>query len=91
MASDSFSSDPASTDFDAFCDFVVKIKQQGAENLTPEQSVAEFRDYQQKLRLWNERNELSQQQADRGEAEPLDDQAVLSRLRQRLAREGKLE
>jgi len=76
------------SDFGQFCDFVVSIRDSGVNDLTPEQSVEEFRAYQEKLRRWNERNELSEQQARRGEAKPLDDEAVLARLRARLAQQG---
>ena len=41
-----------------------------------------------KLTRWNERNQLALEQSGRGLSKPLDDQRVLARLRQRLAKEG---
>ena len=80
------------SEFNAFCDFVVQIQKQGAESLTPEQSVQEFRNHQsQQQQQWQEKNLLSQQQSQRGEAKPLDDKAILARLRTRLAQNGKSE
>ena len=43
---------------------------------------------QDKLIRWNERNRLAVQQSQQGLSKPLDDEAVLGRLRERLAREG---
>ncbi len=78
----------SSNDFSQFCDFVVHIRNSGAVDLTPEQSVQKFREEQEKLRIWNERNAISEAQARRGEAKPLDDKAVIARVRQRLAQLG---
>ena len=81
----------SSSDFSQFCDFVVQIRNSGAEDLTPEQSVQKFREEQEKLRIWNERNAISQAQADRGEAKPLDFDALWNRVSQRLAERGVAE
>ena len=43
---------------------------------------------QDKLIRWEERNRLSTQQSEQGLSAPLDDEAVLGRLRERLAKEG---
>jgi Arc/MetJ-type ribon-helix-helix transcriptional regulator len=43
---------------------------------------------QEKLRRWNEGNRLAIEQSKQGLSKPLDDEAVLARLRERLAREG---
>ena len=43
---------------------------------------------QDKLTRWDERNQLSIQQSQQGLSRPLNDEAVLGRLRERLAREG---
>lgn len=80
-----------STDFNQFCDFLVQIRDRGATDLTPEQSVQKFREEQEKLRIWNERNAISQAQADRGEAKPLDFDALWNRVSQRLAERGVAE
>jgi hypothetical protein len=77
-----------SNEFSQFCDFLVHLRDEGAEYLTPEQSVEEFRKRQDKIRAWHEANAISQEQVRRGEAKPLDDEAVISRLRKRLADHG---
>ena len=46
---------------------------------------------QDKLARWNDRNRLATQQSYRGLSKPLDDEKVLARLRDRLAKEGILE
>ena len=43
---------------------------------------------QDKLIRWEERNRWSTQQSEQGLSKPLDDEAVLGRLRERLAKEG---
>jgi hypothetical protein len=75
-----------SSDFNQFCDFVAHIRNSGAAELTPEQTVQRFREEQEKVRVWNERNAISEAQARRGEAKPLDDDAVIGRLYANLAR-----
>jgi Arc/MetJ-type ribon-helix-helix transcriptional regulator len=46
---------------------------------------------QDKLIRWNERNRIAMRQSQQGLSQPLDDKAVLDRLRERLAKEGILE
>ena len=43
---------------------------------------------QDKLTRWDERNRIAMQQSRQGLSRPLDDEAVLDRLRERLAKEG---
>ena len=43
---------------------------------------------QDKLIRWEQRNRLSTRQSEQGLSKPLDDEAVLGRLRERLAKEG---
>jgi len=43
---------------------------------------------QDKLTRWEERNRIAMQQSQQGLSKPLDDEAVLGRLRERLAKEG---
>ncbi len=43
---------------------------------------------QEKLARWDERNRLATEQSELGLSEPLDDERVLARLRERLAQEG---
>jgi len=42
----------------------------------------------ERVTRWNERNRLAGEQSQQGLSKPLDDQKVLMRLRERLAREG---
>jgi hypothetical protein len=75
-------------DFGEFCEFVVRMRDAGTSHLTPEKSVEEFRKEQEKLRVWQERNALSQQQAELGEFKPLDLDGVMGRVKERLAARG---
>ena len=43
---------------------------------------------QDRLIRWEERNRMAMQQSQEGLSRPLDDKAVLTRLRERLAKEG---
>jgi Arc/MetJ-type ribon-helix-helix transcriptional regulator len=43
---------------------------------------------QEKLRRWNEGNQMALEQSRQGLSRPLDDAAVIDRLRKRLAAEG---
>ena len=43
---------------------------------------------QDKLIRWDQRNQVAMRQSQQGLSKPLDDQAVLGRLRERLAKEG---
>ena len=43
---------------------------------------------QDRLIRWSERNQIAVQQSQQGLSRPLDDKAVLTRLRERLAKEG---
>jgi hypothetical protein len=76
------------SDFSQFCDFVVKIRDAGADNITPEQSVEEFRLEQEKWRRWNEGNAVAQEQTRRGLYGPLDLDAMLARIEQRISARG---
>ena len=46
---------------------------------------------QDKLLRWNERNQIAIQQSKKGLSKPLDDDAVLQRLRARLEKEGVID
>lgn len=77
-----------STEFAQFCDFIVHIRNSGPADLTPEQSVEKFREEQVKLRIWNERNAIAEEQTRRGDYRPLDDEAVIRRLYANLAKQN---
>ena len=74
------------SEFGDFCDFVTQLRDRGTSGLTPEQSVQEFRDHQEKLRRWNERNAKSASQAAAGLAKPVDLDAMMTRVDARLSR-----
>jgi hypothetical protein len=78
------------SEFHQFVEFVAQIRDRGVNDLTPEQSVQQFRELQEqeKLRIWHERNAISEEQARRGEAKPLDFEAVWTRVSKRLADRG---
>ena len=78
----------SSSEFAAFCDFVVRIHASGASDLTPEQSVEEFRAEQEKLRVWNERNAIAAEQTRQGDYRPLDVEALLARVEDQLTDHG---
>jgi Arc/MetJ-type ribon-helix-helix transcriptional regulator len=43
---------------------------------------------QDKLTRWHDRNQLAVEQSEQGLSKPVDDEKVLARLRERLAKEG---
>lgn len=78
-----------SSDFDDFCDFVLRLRDSGAQPVRPEKSVENFfPSGQEKLRIWNERNAISQFQAHLGVFNPLDLNELAARVRLRLAKHG---
>lgn len=78
----------STSEFAEFCAFVVHMRDAGAADVTPEQSVEEFRKEQEKLRIWNERNAESDAQAARGEYGPLDLDEIMRRVTERVALRG---
>lgn len=74
-----------SSDFVEFCDFVTHLRNEGSVDVTPEQSVQEFRQRQEQLQRWNKRNAASIGQAAAGEAKELDFDRLIERV-ERLAR-----
>lgn len=80
--------DSTTSDFLAFRDFVGTLVETGRSDLTPEQSVSAFRDYQQQLARFQKENRAAVEQSERGEAKTLDVEALLDRVNARLAAEG---
>ncbi|BBO34873.1 hypothetical protein [Lacipirellula parvula] len=72
-----------SSDFAEFCDFVTHLRNEGSVDLTPEQSVQEFRQRQEQLQRWNDRNAASIEQAAAGAAKELDFDALMERVERR--------
>jgi hypothetical protein len=76
-----------SSDFQQFVDFVAQIRDRG-DDLTPEESVEHFREFQEaeKLRIFHERNEMAAEQTRRGDYRPLDLDSLLKRVEARVAK-----
>jgi len=72
-----------SSDFSEFCEFVTHLRNEGSVDVTPEQSVQEFRLRQEQLQRWNERNAASIEQAAAGEAKELDFDDLMERVERR--------
>jgi hypothetical protein len=68
----------------AFYQFLGRRLHGGDEDLTPEQSVREFRLYQDELARFLRETEPAVAQSERGETRPLDVDAVMLRVQQRL-------
>ena len=75
-------------DLQAFHAFVGRQLQNGGKNLTPQQSVEEFRAYQAEAERFIKETQESVDQADRGEAKPIDSDALMKRVMKRLAENG---
>ena len=73
-------------DLEAFGQFAAEqLRNGGAESL--EELLSEWRKFQR----WNERNAISIQQSEQGLSKPLDLEAVLERVEQRVAEEEENE
>ena len=68
----------------AFYQFLGRRLDGGDGDLTPEQSVREFRLYQEELARFLRETEPAVTQSQRGETRPLDVDAVMLRVQQRL-------
>ena len=76
------------TEVEAFHQFLGKAIRNGGREMTIEESVAEFRAYQDELARFNAGLQKSLQQAQDGDAEPLDAEALKDEVRRELADEG---
>ena len=75
-------------DIHAFFVFLERRIQIGGSELTTEQSVQEFRAYQEELQRFVAETEPAVEHSERGVSKPLDTNAVMQRVRERLANEG---
>jgi hypothetical protein len=75
-------------DMQSFYEFLGRRLQDGAGGLTPEESVREFRAYQTELARFKQETQLALEQSARGESKPLDLDALMRRVRARLANDG---
>jgi hypothetical protein len=78
------STDVAGSPIQAFYQFLGRRLDGGDVDLTPEQSVREFRLYQEELAQFLCETELAATQSRRGETRPLDVDALMLRVQQRL-------
>ena len=69
----------------SFYDFLGQRLQNGGANLTPEESVREFRAYQAELARFRQTVALAREQGANGLSKPLDVDALMERVSQRLA------
>lgn len=77
----------SSNEIVAFHDFVGALLQTGRNDLSPEETVSEFRAYQQELAKFQADNQLAIEQSERGESKPLDVAALIDRVQTRIADE----
>jgi len=71
-----------------FYHFLGQRLENGEADVTPEQSVREFRLYQQELRRFIEQTQSAIAQSEREKSKPLDVDALMQRVRARLTAEG---
>ena len=75
-------------ELEQFRRFVVKRLQNGSSKLTLEETLKEFRSYQNEAKELHAELQESIEQANRGEAGPLDVDEIKSEIRNQLAQEG---
>ncbi len=74
---------------EAFYQYLGRRLDGGEQDLTPEQSVHEFRLYQEELERFLRETEPAVAQSQRGETRPLDVDAIVQRVQHRLANESR--
>ena len=72
----------------AFYDFLGRRIEKASSPLSPEESVQEFRLYQEELNRFIEETQPAIEQSKRGESRPLDVDALMQRVQNRLATES---
>ena len=72
-------------DIRAFYDFLGRRIDMGGGSLSPEESVHEFRLYQEELNRFMEETQPAIEQSNRGESRPLDVRALIRRVQDRMA------
>ena len=78
----------AQSEIESFHEFLGRRIQDGGKDLTPEASVQEFRVYQDELQRFIEATQPAIQQSERRESKPLDLDALMQRVKARLAEKG---
>ena len=80
--------DVPQNEMQAFYAFLERRLDSGAAGLTPEQSVGEFRAYQEELQRFLQESESAFRHAETDEGRELDVDAIMERVAKRLASEG---
>jgi len=75
------------TEMDQFYAFLGELRLSGETQLTPEESLQRFRENQEKLQRFHERNDISLRQSQQGLSQTLDLDAVLERVERRIGNE----
>jgi tRNA(Phe) wybutosine-synthesizing methylase Tyw3 len=78
----------AQTDLVAFHKFIGELLKQEKHNMTVEQSLEAFREYQQKLERLREKIRPALEQSARGESQPLDTESLKAEVTDSLAEKG---
>jgi hypothetical protein len=74
----------STNDFDAFYAFLSELRSHAVTPISPEESVQRFRESQAQLQRFQRLNEVAIAQSQAGLAKPLDLNAVLGRIEQRV-------
>ncbi len=72
----------------SFHEFLGRRLENDGTEITPEESVREFRIYQEELRRFIADTQPALEQSRQGESKPLDIDALMDRVRARLAEQG---
>ncbi len=75
-------------DFDSFYAFLSELRTSEVPTLSPEESVQKFRESQQKLRRFQELNDIANKQSLQGLSKPICIEELLERVEQRVAQQG---
>ena len=75
------------SDFDAFYAFLGELRLSSTPPISAEESLQRFRESQEKLRRFQRLNEVAADQSRRGLSTPLDIEALLERVEQRVAQQ----
>jgi hypothetical protein len=75
-------------EFEAFYAFLGQLRQEPVASLSPEESLRRFRETQEQLRKFHEGNRVAISQSEQGLSAPLDLEALLERVENRVAQQG---
>lgn len=76
------------TELDLFQDFLVSQFKPRASESSLDDAISAFRQYQQEMSELKEKLRVGVEQCERGQIQPLDGEAIKTKLRQRIADEG---